>query len=202
MSKPSKYPKRLKDEALSMARDGQTERQILRKIKVPKRTLKQWIGPERDARKRDRALRLAKFNRNPRDIAIRLEAKVSDVERWLRPNGHPRELERDSGARHGTETRRCVRKMAELRDPVLHMAEVVGVTTKTIRTWLREFETAEGLQLLPGGRHRVHDRSAILEDAKAKDEEGRARYTRAQIREKYGCSHKFLSHLVNGRLDP
>ena len=92
--------------------------------------------------------------------------------------------------------------MAQHRDPVVHMAHVLCVTPKTARTWVREIEDEEQTQLLPGGRQRVHDREAILADVEATDTHGNPLYTRAQIREKYGCSHKFLSHLVNGRLEP
>jgi hypothetical protein len=92
--------------------------------------------------------------------------------------------------------------MAELRDPVTQIAAVVGVTPKTTRAWLRDVEAQEDVDLLPGGRRRTHDRDAILADVHATDVEGAPRYTRAQIRKKYGCSHKFLSHLVNGKLAP
>lgn len=186
-----------------MAREGRTSTQISRSINVPKRLVKDWTAPQRDARKRNRALRLSKLGRTSKEIAIRLEAKVAEVERWLaRPNGQPRAVEPSCGNRHGTETRRCARKMAELDDPITHIAEVIGVTPKTTRTWLRNVEADEEVELLPGGRRRTHDREAILEDVRALDEAGDPLYTRAEIQKKHGCSRKFLSYLVNGRLTP
>ena len=198
-----KYPKSTQDKARKLARDGKTTTQISRTLGVPKRTVKSWTADQRDARNRDRAIRLYKLGRDAKEIAVRLDAKVIEVERWLsRPNASARAMDPSCGARHGTETRRCARRMAELHDPVTHIADVLGITPKTTRSWLRDMESEEGVQLLPGARMRTHDREAILEDVQAMDEGGRPRYTRAEIREKYGCSHKFLSHLVHGRLDP
>lgn len=203
MAKATKYSKSVQEKARRLARQGRTATQISRAINVSKRVVKGWTAPQREARQRDRAHRLSKLGRNPREIATRLDAKVADVERWLSStNGHRRVAEPSCGARHGTETRRCARKMAELHDPVTQISEVLGVTPKTTRTWLRDVEAAEEVALLPGGRRRVHDRAAILADVHERDDAGEPRYTRAQIRKKYGCSHKFLSHLVNGRLDP
>lgn len=198
-----KYPKRLSSQAAKLARAGRTDRQIAREINVPRRVVKTWTAREREARKRDRAARLARLGRDPKGIARRLDVSVAKVRRWLsQPNGHPRPRPKNSGARHGTDTRRCARRMAECDDPVMHIARVLDVTPKTVREWLRKMEEEDGQSLLPGGRQRVHDRTAILADVHAKDEDGNPLYTRREIREKYGCSHKFLSYLVNGRLDP
>lgn len=186
-----------------MAREGRTSRQISRDIDVPKRMVKTWTAPEREARKRTRARRLHELGRSPSQIAARLNARVKDVERWLSDtNGVDAVSSGSCGARHGTDTRKFVRRMAEFQDPVSDMAHVVGVTPKTIRNWLRQVERTENTSLLPGGRRRTHDRQAILEDLRATDDAGKPRYTRAQIREKHGCSHKFLSQLANGRIDP
>jgi hypothetical protein len=201
MAKPEKYPKRLQAQALRLAREDKTSRQIARSIGVPKRIVKEWIKPEREARARDRAKRLERRGHDPSAIAARLDATVTQVRRWLAaPNRRPSEPH-TSGRRHGSDTRRCARKMAELRDPILHIADVLEVTPKTVRTWLRVEETEDGVSLLPGGRHRVHDRNAILEDVRARDSKGNPLYTRAQIREKHKCSRSFLSHLINGKLD-
>jgi len=198
-----RYPKNVQDRARKLAREGKTATQIARSLAVPKRVVKRWTIEQRDARNRDRALRLSKFGRNAKEIALRLDLRVAEVERWLsNPNAHPRSLETSFGARHGTETRRCARRMAECQDPVTHISEVLGVTPKTTRTWLREIETEDGVSLLPGERRRTHDRNAILEDVRATDANGKPLYTRSEIREKYGCSQKFLSHLVHGRLTP
>lgn len=186
-----------------MAREGHTSRQISRKIHVPKRLVKQWTAPERETRACRRAHRLHELGRNPSQISARLNVRVRDVERWLSTslddaiNGT-----RHSGVRHGSDTRKCVRRMAEFDDSVTDMAHVAQVTPKTIRTWLRRIETEEDTTLLPGGHRRTHDRTAILHDLAALDETGKPRYTRAQIREKHGCSHKFLSQLANNRIQP
>lgn len=199
----SSYPESVKDQARSMAREGRTSRQISRDVHAPKRLVKQWTATEREARKRDRAKRLRALGRSPRQIAARLNARVRDVEGWIaEANGADAPAIRHSGVRHGTDTRKCVRKMAELQDPVTDIASVVQVTPKTVRTWLRSMEAEDASSLLPGGRKRTHDRPAILEDLAALDEQGCLRFTRAQIRKKHGCSHKFLSQLANGRLDP
>jgi transposase-like protein len=186
-----------------MARGGRTSRQISRDIDVPKRIVKEWTAPEREMRKRVRAKRMKELGRNPSQIAARLNIRVKDVERLLAEarDGDPA-VSGGCGARHGTDTRKCVRRMAELQDPVSDMAFIVGVTPKTIRNWIRRIEHDEKKSLLPGGRRRTHDRQAILEDLRATDDAGQPRYTRAQIRDKHGCSHKFLSQLANGRIDP
>lgn len=196
------YSKDLRDQARRMAREGRTSRQIARDIDVPKRVVKGWTAGEREARKRTRARRLHSLGRSPSQIAARLNARVRDVERWVSSSEDSAPDSGGCGARHGTETRKCVRRMAELEDPVSDMAFVIGVTPKTIRNWLRRWERDENVSLLPGGRRRVHDREAILADLRAVDASGNPRYTRAQIREKHGCSHKFLSQLFNGRIDP
>lgn len=197
----AKYSKREQRDARRMAKARRTDRQISRAINVPKRIVKQWTAPERETRRRDRARRLSELGYDPSAIAARLDATVGQVRKWLSSSGTTRAERRDSGARHGTDTRRCCRRMAQHKDPVVHMAYVLDVTPKTVRTWVREIEAEEDEQLLPGGRRRIHDRGAILADVAALDERGRPLYTRMQIREKYGCSHKFLSHLVNGRLE-
>ena len=92
--------------------------------------------------------------------------------------------------------------MAEQRDPVVHISEVLDVTPKTVRTWLRVAESENETSLLPGGRQRVHDRQAILDDVSATDAQGNPRYTRAEIQEKHAVSRGFLSQLINGKLDP
>jgi transposase len=200
-TKTKTYPKHVQTAARRLARHGRTDRQISRAIDVGRRTVKEWTAPEREARRRGRARRLSELGYDVREIAARMDATMIQVRSWLSgPNGR-QPGEHDSGARHGTDTRRCCRRMADHKDPVAHMASVLCVTPKTVRTWLREVEAAEDTQLLPGGPRRHHDRDAILADVKATDERGNPKYTRMQIREKYGCSHKFLSHLVNGHLD-
>lgn len=196
------YPKKLQEKARRMARDGRTSRQISRDIDVPKRLVRQWTAREREGRKRHRARRLRQLGRSPSQIAARLNARVRDVERWLAEKESETNGVRHSGVRHGTDTRKCVRKMAELRDTVTDMAYVAEVTPKTVRSWLREIEDDEETSLLPGGHRRTHDREAILTDLAAVDAGGSLRYTRAQIREKHGCSHKFLSQLANRRIAP
>lgn len=196
------HPKRTKTKARQLAREGRTNRQISKMTGAPPRVVRKWTATERQSRRRARAVRMAANGMTAKAIAVRIDEKVSTVERWLSRPLTERPMRRDSGARHGSDTRRCARKMAELQDPINRIAHVLFVTPKTVRTWLREVEVADKKTLLPGGPRRQHDREAILRDVLAKDEKGNPRYTRAEIRKKYGCCHKFLSHLVNGRIAP
>lgn len=196
------YPKRVRDSALRLARSHKSPSQIARELKVPKKLVKTWIAPELDARNRERAKRLERLGHDPAAIAARLDTSLAQTRRWLKSSVRERPAPQTSGRRSGTQTRRCAERMAELDDPILHIANVLQVTPKTIRTWLRVRETERGVSLLPGGRHPVHDRKAILADVHAKNEDGSPRYTRAEIREKYNVSRGFLSHLINGKLDP
>lgn len=186
-----------------MAKSGRTSRQIARDIGVPKFMVKRWTASQRESRNRQRAKRLRDLGRNPQQISIRLDSPIAEVERWLAaPNGSKVLRAHHTGFRHGTDTRKCARKMAELGDAVTDIADVVDVTPKTVRSWLRAIEVSEATSLLPGGHRQTHDRKAILKDLKAVDASGRPRFTRDQLREKYGCCRKFLSQLANGKLEP
>lgn len=186
---------RKRDRALRLNDLGRTARQISPRVKVPVAQVQLWINERA-------AVRLHGLGRSERQIAKELEIPLRDVRKWLAKPTKDASSPRHSGVRHGTETRRCARRMAELRDPITDIAQVIRITPKTVRTWLRTMEQEEGVDLLPGGRVRVHDRAAILADLRAVDEEGRHRFSRAEIRTKYTCSNKFLSQLANGRIDP
>jgi len=56
-----------------------------------------------------------------------------------------------------------------------------------VRAWTAEFRQGDG-------NARRYDRAKILADA--------ATMTRAEVVEKHGCSTRFLSHLLAGKLDP
>jgi transposase-like protein len=72
-----------------------------------------------------------------------------------------------------------------------------GPSQKTIRDWL----ISNGVEP-PSGRKRYHDRKKILADLRSRKENGKKRYTRAQLQQKHGCSAKFLWQLEKGVITP
>lgn len=65
----------------------------------------------------------------------------------------------------------------------------LDVPVDTVREWLRDLDEDTAANA------RRYDRAAIL----AEHEDGA---TRAELRERHGCSDRFLSDLINGKLPP
>ena len=81
------------------------------------------------------------------------------------------------------------------RNTVAKISERLGPTRRTLQTWFREAEERNPDlvgRIMPRSQPRRYDRAAIRADLEAGE------MTRAEIREKYGCSAKFLSQVATG----
>lgn len=81
------------------------------------------------------------------------------------------------------------------RNTVAKISERLGPTRRTLQTWFREAEERNPDligRIMPRSQPRRYDRAAIQADLESGE------MTRAQIREKYGCSAKFLSQVATG----
>ncbi len=95
-----------------------------------------------------------------------------------------------SGVRYDDATRKRAHQLARKGKTVPEIErELAGPSQKTIRTWL----SSNGIAPNPG-RQRQYDRKKILRDLK--------RMSRTAVCKKHGCSAKFVSDLVNGKIDP
>lgn len=106
-----------------------------------------------------------------------------------------------TGARYSDDLKARAAELAKKGRSVPEIHEILrpkgGPTKKTIRVWL------DGMGIEPeSGRPRQYDRTKILEDLEALDEEGDPLYSRSEICEKYGCSQKFVSDLIHGKIAP
>jgi transposase-like protein len=95
---------------------------------------------------------------------------------------------RGPGHRYTPQEKRRARRLFKQHGwAAARIARYLSVPYDRVRAWTSD--------LRPGvGNQRRYDRSAILRDAPA--------LTRAQLRAKYGCSGRFLSDLLAGKLDP
>jgi hypothetical protein len=177
------YTKRTQSEARRMARGGRTDRQIARATDVPKRIVKRWTAPEREARRRDRAKRMAALGYDERKIAGRLDATVAQVRGYL--------AARTSMPANATQARRTYRRCRGVQQArsVTHIAHVLAVTPNR-RT--ASGDRDENVETCPAGRRGDGCDSADV----------RAR-TSTAIGFTLRRSKKWLLHssyLVNGRI--
>lgn len=79
---------------------------------------------------------------------------------------------------------------------VAAISSKLGPTRRTLQTWFREAEERNpdlAGRIMPRTQPRQYDRAAILADLEA------GNLSRDQIREKHGCSAKFLSQVATGQ---
>lgn len=93
------------------------------------------------------------------------------------------------GHRYDARTRRRARRLySQHQWAITRIGRYLDVPEGTVRSWVRD--------LNPGtGNERRYDRAAILADVDAE-------LSRAEIVEKHGCSQRFLSDLINGKIPP
>lgn len=98
---------------------------------------------------------------------------------------------KSSGVRYGAGVKERVLELAREKVPVSDIRERLGKKSpseKTIRTWMSDAKIARQ------GNPRVYDRKAILDDLKT--------MSRTEVREKHGCSNKYLTDLISGEIAP
>jgi len=84
------------------------------------------------------------------------------------------------------------------------LSKRLGVSQRTLSYWFQQAEEEEPKYAgrLTNGNRRRFNRKKILRDLKARKANGRPKYTRREIAEKYNCSPKFLSNLATGKIEP
>lgn len=96
--------------------------------------------------------------------------------------------ERSPGSRYATRTKRRARGLFKRGWSKARIGRHLDVGLGALRRWLADLEPDDN----PNARR--YDRAAILADADS--------MTRLQLRTKHGCSSRFLSDLLSGKLKP
>ena len=97
---------------------------------------------------------------------------------------------RGPGHRYPPKVKRRARRLFRQHNwPAARIARELAVPYDRVRVWVADIREAKG-----AANSRRYDRQAILDDSKT--------MTRAQLRKAHGCSARFLSDLLNGKLDP
>ena len=94
----------------------------------------------------------------------------------------------NAGKRYLGDERREALRLYREGNPISRIVQMEGMPAdpKTLRRWLREASIRIRVN------ERQFPRKEILKALRTK--------TRTQVQEKYGCSAKFLSNLVNGKI--
>lgn len=104
-----------------------------------------------------------------------------------------RSTPKSSGVRYDAKVKDRVLRLARDEVPVSEIKRRLGAkapSKRTIRMWMAEADPPIARQ----GNPRVYNREAILQDLKT--------MTRTEVREKHGCSNKYLTDLINGEIAP
>jgi transcriptional regulator with XRE-family HTH domain len=97
---------------------------------------------------------------------------------------------RGPGHRYPAQVKRRARRLFKQHNwTAARIARELAVPYDRVRAWVADIRKAKGT-----GNVRRYDRQAILDDSKT--------MTRAQLQARHGCSARFLSDLLNGKLDP